>query len=76
MMNDAQLKNIGFDIQAMQDEAANKGVYQTNKYEAMKDIGKGAALGARQYNMMPNDEIRKQLIASMVDQKFEELYPS
>jgi hypothetical protein len=76
MMNDAQLKNIGFTIQAMNDEAANKGQYQTNKYEAAKDVAKAGALGVRQYNMSSNDEIRKQLIASMVDQKFEEQYPS
>jgi hypothetical protein len=76
LMNDAQLKNIGFTIQAMNDEAANKGQYQTNKYEAAKDVAKAGALGVRQYNMSSNDEIRKQLIASMVDQKFTELYPS
>jgi hypothetical protein len=75
LMNDAQLKNIGFTIQAMNDEAANKGQYQTNKYEAAKDVAKAGALGVRQYNMSSNDEIRKQLIASMVDQKFTELYP-
>lgn len=72
--NAAQLKNIATMIQQMGDEASNKGQYQTNKYEAMKDIGKGAALGARQYGMMSNDEIRKQLIASMTEQKFTELY--
>ena len=75
LMNDAQLRNIGFTIQAMNDEAANKGQYQTNKYEAAKDVAKAGALGVRQYNMSSNDEIRKQLIASMVDQKFTELYP-
>jgi hypothetical protein len=76
MMNDAQLKNIGFTVQAMNDEAANKGQYQTNKLQEQKNIAQAAALTARQYNMGSNDEIRKQLIASMVDQKFTELYPS
>jgi len=56
IINQERTHNLGLDIQAMNDEAANKGQYITNKYTALQQMGKDTASMMNEGNKIDNDK--------------------